>query len=78
MQDVLDGKKYLDFSNWVDLRYYSDFVSGNPDLLLLNQLIEEQRNGKLAAGNPLPSPEQRNININVGAPNGSSSNQYRQ
>ncbi|KAK1364913.1 hypothetical protein POM88_040474 [Heracleum sosnowskyi] len=72
LQGVLDGTTKIQSKKWIDLDYHSSYFSGNPDLLLINQLREEQRNGRLSAHNPL-----RPTNT-VRAPNGSSSSgQYR-
>lgn len=52
---VLDGEASLDDTSkyWIDCNYYSGIVRGNPNMILLNQLREEQRTGKLAA--PIPA-----------------------
>lgn len=79
LQRVLEGRTNIEFSHWIDLNYRSSFVSGNPDILLINQLREEQKNGNLATHNPLRPPKEPNISTNVRAPNGSStSKQYKQ
>lgn len=71
LKHVLAGKSNIEFSNWTDLNYHSEFVFGNPDTVLLNQLRNEQREGKLAPHNPLRQPKQGNINMTARAPNGS-------
>ncbi|KAK1374483.1 Two-component response regulator ARR-B family [Heracleum sosnowskyi] len=53
LQDVLDEKTNIECKKWIDLNYYSSILSGNPDLLVLNQLREEQTKERLAANNPL-------------------------
>lgn len=72
LKRVLDGRTQIEYCRWIDLNYHSSVFPGNPDVLLINHLKEEHRNGRLAAHNPL-----RPINT-VRAPNGSlSSGQYR-
>ena len=74
---MLVGEKNIEFSNWTDLNYYSSFVMGNPNLVLLNQLRDEQRKGNLAAQNPLRPQKEGNLNIAARAPNGSLSSFQR-
>ncbi|XP_074335136.1 two-component response regulator ORR25-like isoform X2 [Apium graveolens] len=46
---VLDGSADLETSHWIDVNCYSSFVSGNPHLMLIDQLRSEKRNGNLVA-----------------------------
>ncbi|WOG95610.1 hypothetical protein DCAR_0414935 [Daucus carota subsp. sativus] len=70
LERVLAGEKNIEFSNWTDLNYYSSFVKGNPNLVLLNLLRDEQMKGNLAAQNPLRLQKE---GTSARAPNGSSS-----
>ena len=60
LQTILDGKTTLDESpkRWIDYNYYSSVVGGNPNKILINQLLEQRRTGKWAdpiqASHPLP------------------------
>ncbi|KAK1369114.1 hypothetical protein POM88_035206 [Heracleum sosnowskyi] len=51
MDRVLDGSAEIERSRWIDPNCYSSFVSGNPHLMLLNQLRNEKRTFKLVAPN---------------------------
>lgn len=53
LQRYLDGNTEINNSHWIDFNYYSSVVSGNPHLMLINQLRNEQRTGQLAA--PIPA-----------------------
>ncbi|KAK1385943.1 hypothetical protein POM88_023678 [Heracleum sosnowskyi] len=55
MKMVLDGETSLDETSkyWIDSNYYSRFVGGNPNLILLNQLREKRMTGKTPA--PIPA-----------------------
>ena len=60
LQTILDGKTSLAESpkRWIDYNYYSSVVGGNPNKILINQLLEQRRTGKWAdpiqASHPLP------------------------
>ena len=60
MDKVMDGTTSLDqgTNRWVDCHYYSSIVGGNPNRILLEQLLEQRRTGKSAApiraSQPLP------------------------
>ncbi|KAL1809250.1 hypothetical protein ACET3Z_026240 [Daucus carota] len=72
LEGVLAGEKNIEFSNWTDLNYYSRFVSGNPNIILLNQLKAEQRKGNSSASqNPLRPHKEGNLNTTARARNGS-------
>lgn len=47
MDRVLDGSAEIEGSHWIDPNGYSSFVSGNPHLMLINQLRSEKRTCKL-------------------------------
>lgn len=64
VQHILDGTKNIEFNNWIDLNYYSSFISRNPDLLLVNQVKDVPRKGNLVVHNPLRLPKQHNSIIN--------------
>lgn len=55
MERILDGETSLNETSkyWIDSDYYSRIVGGNPNVILLNQLRERQRTGKIAA--PIPA-----------------------
>lgn len=55
MESVLDGETSLDetLKYWIDSNYYSRIVGGNPNSILLNQLREKRRTGRIAA--PIPA-----------------------
>ncbi|WOG96969.1 hypothetical protein DCAR_0416308 [Daucus carota subsp. sativus] len=56
----MDGTASLEEgrNQWVDCQYYSSIVGGNPNMILLGQLLEQRRTGKSAApikvSQPLP------------------------
>ncbi|WOG96932.1 hypothetical protein DCAR_0416271 [Daucus carota subsp. sativus] len=56
----MDGMTSLDqgTNRWVDCHYYSSIVGGNPNRILLEQLLEQRRTGKkpapIRASQPLP------------------------
>ncbi|KAL1819965.1 hypothetical protein ACET3Z_014834 [Daucus carota] len=60
LDKVMDGTTSLDqgTNRWVDCHYYSSIVGGNPNRILLEQLLEQRRTGKSAApiraSQPLP------------------------
>ncbi|XP_074330949.1 two-component response regulator ARR14-like isoform X2 [Apium graveolens] len=51
MERVLDGETSLEETSkyWIDVNYYSRIVGGNPNYILLNQLREKRRTGRIAA-----------------------------
>nr|XP_017246395.1 PREDICTED: two-component response regulator ORR25-like isoform X2 [Daucus carota subsp. sativus] len=69
LQSVLDGKKRIEFSRWIDPDYHSRFASGNPDLILLKQLINGKQKRTLASDNLLRPTKHENTRT----PNGSKS-----
>ena len=60
LDKVMDGTTSLEQgrNQWVDCQYYSSIVGGNPNRILLGQLLEQRRTGKSAApikvSQPLP------------------------
>ncbi|KAL1825517.1 hypothetical protein ACET3Z_012295 [Daucus carota] len=64
LASILDGRTSLEDSSkyWIDYKYYSTIVRGNPNQILVNQLLEQRRTGKSAkpieASGPLPPYEE--------------------
>lgn len=50
---ILDGSVDIRNSRWIDYNYYSSSLGGNPHSILLNQLRDQQRIGKLAEPTPV-------------------------
>ena len=69
-----DDNPNVEISHWGDPNYYSSIVGGNPTQMLINQLREDHRRGKLDPHNPLRPPKPENsTRTHVRAPNGSNS-----
>ncbi|WOH07471.1 hypothetical protein DCAR_0726901 [Daucus carota subsp. sativus] len=74
LRRVLNDDPDVEISHWGDLNYYTSMVAGNPTLMLINQLREDNRKGKLDPHNTLRPPRRENsTRTHVRAPNGSNS-----
>ncbi|KAL1820006.1 hypothetical protein ACET3Z_014875 [Daucus carota] len=75
LQTILDGKTTLDESpkRWIDYNYYSSVVGGNPNKILINQLLEQRRTGKWAdpiqASHPLPPYNEAEASLSMSTSN---------
>ncbi|KAL1802264.1 hypothetical protein ACET3Z_030911 [Daucus carota] len=75
LQTILDGKTSLAESpkRWIDYNYYSSVVGGNPNKILINQLLEQRRTGKWAdpiqASHPLPPYNEAEASLSMSTSN---------